>query len=50
MWNRGTALALLLLAGCREQAEETSFPAPHRPVGVEVGPPASRRGEREHGS
>ncbi len=32
MWNRGTALALLLLAGCREQAEETSFPAPHRPV------------------
>lgn len=32
MWTRAAVLGLLLLAGCRQQEEKASFPAPQRPV------------------
>lgn len=32
MWIRGALLALVLLAGCRQQEEKAAFPAPQRPV------------------
>ncbi|HEY0413524.1 MAG TPA: methyltransferase domain-containing protein [Allosphingosinicella sp.] len=32
MWNKGALLALALLAACGKKAEQSPFPAPHRPV------------------
>jgi ubiquinone/menaquinone biosynthesis C-methylase UbiE len=32
MWTRPALAALLLLAACKEQAEESPFPSPQRPV------------------
>jgi len=48
MWTRATLLlALLVLPGCKKQAEESPFPAPKRPVSPIVSPRYSNEDARD---